>query len=293
MDELDYGLFARRMTGLIQENVKDPDFRDWIMPTFSTTTVDDRSTAAVLMMGSLQAYFAYTSMCACGIPSVTLLGNRDDYTDILSRLDKLEELGEQTTDFAMLLRPILRQFIASFDDVMATETKDFWSKIAHHESMSGVSDLSGWITAFCFWRNDGAPLYIRERMQKPLDPRFSSKDNFVLEGVRYHTIGTSKIPCGFASVPVLVDDDGVMHRTKMVAGSLGMSVGKSGEVDEKGEEMLDTLANLTGWVMFEVKEDVGKEGGRRTRGEGGVIVDTRFGEFTPLAFLKAFRGLIC
>src|SRR5689334_7133743 len=44
---VDFGVLSRRMTGLLQQNVKDPDFRDWIMPTFSTTTVDDRTTAAV------------------------------------------------------------------------------------------------------------------------------------------------------------------------------------------------------------------------------------------------------
>jgi len=29
----DFGVFARRMTALIQENVKDPDFRDWVRST--------------------------------------------------------------------------------------------------------------------------------------------------------------------------------------------------------------------------------------------------------------------
>ena len=282
IDTLDYGLFARRMTGLLQENVKDPNFRDWIMPTFSTTTVDDRSTAAVLMMGSLQAYFSYTSMLLCGIPSVTLLGNRDDYEDILSRLDKLEELGEQTTDFAMLLRPVLRNFIASFDDIMTAETQDFWSKIAHYEGGSGISRLTGWLTAFCFWRNDGEPMYKRETMAQrqgqipQMTQGLFKKHDALLDGTHYHSIDTSAIPSGFASVPVLVDDNGTLHRTKMVAGSLGISAVKSGEMGKDGEEKLDSLRNLTGWVMYEVKEDVGEEGGRRTRGGDGTVVDTRY-----------------
>ncbi|KAF2833918.1 hypothetical protein CC86DRAFT_16634 [Ophiobolus disseminans] len=271
MDTLDYGLFARKMTGLIQQNVKDPNLRDWIMPTFSTTTVDDRSTAAVLMMGSLQAYFSYTSMCMCGIPSITLLGNRDDYDDILSRLDKLEELGDQTKIFAGLLRPILRNFIASFDEVMTAETKDFWTKIAHYQGGSGMSSLSGWVTAFCFWRNDGVPLCKRKHI-----PEDAGKSVLHLNSAIYHTVETSDIPSGFASVPVLVNDNGTIHRTKMVAGSLAISAVKSGDKDKNGEEKLDTLKNLTGWVMYEVKQSVGAEGGRRTRGEDGTIVDTRY-----------------
>lgn len=278
MDTLDYGLFARKMTGLIQANVKDPNLRDWIMPAFSTTTVDDRSTAAVLMMGSLQAYFSYTSICLCGIPSVTLLGDKSDYEDILSRLDKLEELGQQTTDFAMLLRPILRNFIASFDDVMTAETQSFWTKIAHYEGGSGTSRLTGWLTAFCFWRNDGVPLYDRKRMSESSRRSTSHADHpsVLLDGTQYHTIDTKAIPSGFASVPVLVNDNGVKHRTKMVAGSLGISAAKSGEQNEDGEEKLDTLKNLTGWIMYEVQESVGPEGGRRTRDEDGTIVDTRY-----------------
>jgi hypothetical protein len=259
IETMDFGLFARRMTGLLQENLKDPNFRDWIMPTFSTTTVDDRSTAAVLMMGSLQAYFTYRSLLMCGIPSVTLLGERADYKDILQRLDKLDELGPETADWANLLRPVLRNFIASFDKVMMTETKDFWNRIAHHQRGSGTSRLSGWLTAFCFWRNDGVCLY-PARNQKPDKRAYANgkgsnicTPKFELDGIVYHTINTSAIPSGFASVPVLVDDNRVRHRTKMVAGSLGIKAERSGDVDEEGIKKLDSLSNLTGWIMYEVK----------------------------------------
>jgi hypothetical protein len=261
IETVDFGLFARRITALIQQNVKDPNLRDWIMPTFSTTTVDDRTTAAVLMMGSLQAYFAYTSMICCGIPSVTLLGQREDYEDILERLDKLEELGPEPSDWAVLLRPILRKFIASFDDAKTAEVQDFWSKIADYEGGSGVSYLSGWLTAFCFWRNDGRSLYYREA------PKFNTAytpnrvanvimGHYKLDDVTYHTIDTNDIPSGFASVPVKVNDNGVIHRTKMVAGSLGINVFRSGEKasDASGEEKLDSVRSLSGWLMYELKE---------------------------------------
>jgi hypothetical protein len=258
INTVDFGLFARRMTGLIQQNVKDPNLRDWIMPTFSTTTVDDRTTAAVLMMGSLQAYFAYTSYLTCGIPSVTLLGERGDYEDILERLDKLDELGPEATDWAVLLRPILRKFIASFDDAKTAEVQEFWSKIAHWRGGSGISYLSGWLTAFCFWRNDGQSLYYEP-------PKFNSANTpnrvantrggkYQLDGVTYHSIDTHDIPSGFASVPVKVDDNGVVHRTKMVAGSLGINVTKSGERGEDGQEKWDNVRSLSGWLMYKLKE---------------------------------------
>jgi hypothetical protein len=222
IETLDFGLFARRMTGLIQENVKDPNFRDWIMPTFSTTTVSDRTTAAVLMMGSMQAYFTFTSMMTCGIPTATLLGNREDWQDILERLDKLSELGCEPRDFAILLRPVLRNFIATFDDPHNASTLDFWTKIAHHTGGSGMSILSGWLTAFCFWRNDGHSLYHQnERGIKAVENSITKsrpmKTSWVpgchLDGVTYHVVDTHDIPNGFASVPVTVDGKETRART--------------------------------------------------------------------------------
>lgn len=257
IDTVDFGLLARRMTSLLDQNIKDPNFRDWIMPTFSTRTVDDRTTASVLMMGSLQAYFSYTMMRMCGIPSVTLLGTQEDYEDILRRLDKLPSLGPETSDWAMLLRPILRRFVASFDPVLSADVKAFWTQAAHYQGGSGISHLSGWIAACCFWRSDGKTMYYRSPPDFHAEYSPNTKENvmmgqYVLDGVTYHTVDTKKIPNGYASVPVKIDDNGKEYRTKMVAGSLGMQVGKSGERDEKGEEKADSIRSLAGWVIYEL-----------------------------------------
>jgi hypothetical protein len=253
IETVDFGVFARRMTALMQANVKDPDLRDWIMPTFTTTQVDDRTTAAVLMMSSLQAYFSFTCSVDCGIPSVTLLGDRADYEDIFMRLDKLDELGHETKDWADLLRPVVAKFVATFDDAMATDVKDFWAKIAHWQGGSVISLLSGWLTAFCFWRNDGESLH--HGIAPKFDDAYVSSQEanvraplYALDGVSFHSLDTDDIPNGFASVPVKVDDNGCIYRTKMVAGSLGISVGSSGERE------LDSLRSLSGWVMYELNK---------------------------------------
>ncbi|EAT87510.1 hypothetical protein HBI56_122700 [Parastagonospora nodorum] len=257
IESVDIGALARRMTGLIQENVNDPNLRDWIMPAFSTTTVHDRTTAAVLMMGSLQAYFHYVMDIMCGIPTITLLGQRADYEDILQRLDKLDDLGPEAKDWASLLRPIMRRFVASFDPEMSSEVKTFWSSIVHHSAGSGQSYLSGWLTAFCFWDSEGVSMYYRN------SPAFSDpytpveKNNICgprlqIDGVWYACVDTERIPTGFASVPVTVIDNGVEYKTKMVAGSLGIGVERSGEKDKDGVEKLDSVRGLSGWVMYEL-----------------------------------------
>ncbi|CAI6331762.1 unnamed protein product [Periconia digitata] len=285
---VDFGLLAQRMTHLIQENVKDPELRTWIMPNWTTTTQDDVTVASVLMMGTLQKYFSYGMTMTCGIPSVTLLGERADWQDILKRLDKLCELGEEPAIFATLLKPILRNFIASFDAEPSSAVKDFWSRIAHKTGGSGPYYLSGWITAFCFWDETGKSLYHRHATggpQRPVSLRAfqGGQAGCELEDVLYHRVDTKDIPSGFTSVPVVVNDNGVLYDTKMVAGSFGIQVTSSGSMLDddnahankdaflyKDGKMvpfeyvpkmptkqpgLDSLQPLSGWLMYEVRSN--------------------------------------
>jgi hypothetical protein len=274
IDTVDFGAIARHMTNEIQKNVKDEDLQKWIMPDFSTTTESDRAVAAVLMMGAMQKYFSYGCCLTCGIPSVTLLGERGDWEKMLKKLDKLSDFGDEPTIFANLLRPVLRNFVATFDAQPdpSSDIVDFWSKIAsEYSGGSGPSYLTGWITAFCMWDADGKFLY------RP------GSSKLELEGVKYHRIEMGDIPTGFASVPLLVNDNGTKYETKMIAGSFGIQVTSSGQktdattnhvnqgfrydeerkkyvpieyVPNKGTEEagLDSLQPLTGWIMYELKK---------------------------------------
>lgn len=263
---VDFGALAKHMTSLIQDNVKDPDLQDWIMPDFSTTTSSDRAVAAVLMMGAMQKYFSYGMSLMCGIPSVTLLGEREDWEKILHKLNKLSEFGDEPTTFAELLRPILRNFIATFDSESepSAEVLDFWSRIADRRNGgSGPDYLSGWITAFCMWDEQG----------KLLRRLYRGDYSLELGGARYHQVDIEDIPSGVASVPVSVDDNGTMYNTKMIAGSFGIRATSSGQkVDSgtthayRGREHLyqpgqgtegpglDSLQPASGWIMYELKE---------------------------------------
>jgi hypothetical protein len=66
------------------------------MPAFSTTTSHDTDVASIVMMASMQKYFSYYS-CAfiCGIPSVTLLGEKADYELILRRLENSAPMAKK------------------------------------------------------------------------------------------------------------------------------------------------------------------------------------------------------
>lgn len=288
---VDFGKLALRMTELIQENVVDPELQTWIMPNFSTTTKSDRVVAAILMMGSLQEYFNYSMGLVCGIPTVTLLGERDDWTLLLSKIEKIPEMGEEPAQFANLLRPVLRRFVASFDNPTSPEVIDFWTKCVHETGGSGPYLLSGWVTAFCFWDGDGRSLYKkRTKDSVSLGVFLSDMAGCELDGVFFHRIDTEDVPACSASVPVKVDDNGVVYKTRMVAGVVGIQATSTGSMldgskrhsvrrhsvsgDADSETYmsvvhpfnpdppseppgLDTLQPLTGWWMYKTEDPDG------------------------------------
>jgi hypothetical protein len=63
------------------------------MPDFTTSTRNDEVVASIIIIGSMQKYFGYTYCIACGIPSVTLLGEKADYEKLLLKIKKLSSFG--------------------------------------------------------------------------------------------------------------------------------------------------------------------------------------------------------
>lgn len=280
---VDMGALARQMSNLLSENVNDPELHPWIMPAFSTTTENDRVVASIIMMGALQKYFDYGFELSCGLPSVTLLGTREDWVEMQQRLEKLPQLGTEPTQFYRLLKPVLTHFVASFDAPESQETKDFWQWIAHESGGSGPPFLSGWITAFCFWDQDGKSMYAPNG-EGPSGPirlqGFDSSRNpgCQLGDTLYHRLKIKDMPSGCTSVPVKVDDNGTRYETRMVAGSVGIRVTSSGgPLAERGEPEpdvhqpatpsgrtgLDSLQPESGWWMYELK---GKNKGEDCKG---------------------------
>ena len=150
---------------------------------------------------------------------------------------------------------------------------------------SGEPDLSGWLTAFCFWDSEGKSLYDcwwSNRLKG-----YEGQAGCELDGVEFHGVGMTKIPSGSGSVPVVVDDNGKMYDTMMVAGSIGVQVSASGGDVEtpppygcgggtfQGKMVvggMDTLQPISGWWMF----DTGSKGVKRGNFEG--VMDFKEGE---------------
>ena len=244
---VDWGDFASKIGIMIQDNVVDPELREWMMPAFSTTTEQDTVIASIVMMASMQSYFEYMMTITCGLPSVTLLGEKADYELILRRLNKLRCYGEEPTQFADLLTPVLKRFIQSFEDPEGEEVKDFWNRIVASWSIgSGMDYYSGWITAFIFWDEEGKAFDKRSRWWEKED----GVEPLLLDGVTYHTVSIKDVPPGFCTVPVKVDDNGDKIMAEMLAGSVGVDCTASGD-EAAGQGKPDTLQARSGWWVYE------------------------------------------
>ena len=228
---------------------------------FSTTTKDDTIIASILLMGATQAYFKYHSQIMCGLPSVTILGEKSDWELILRRLEKLKSFGDdEPTQSYNLLKPIIRHFILSFDAPASEEAINFWQRIAHRTAGgSGPSWYSGWISAFCFWDVKGHCLLWMPsaKQDQALQWERARLPALVLDEVTYGRVDTKLVPEGYATVPVVVDDNGVEFQATMVAGSVGIGCSASNKGEGEGDEkvVLDTVQPETGWWMFEKKTE--------------------------------------
>jgi Domain of unknown function (DUF4419) len=110
----------------------------------TTTTKSGQATASIIMMNAMQKYFSFGCRLACGIPSVTLQGRKQDWEKMLGRLERLKTFGKEPTMWYELLQPVFTKFIETFDDPESEAVKDFWQKIAHYSGgASGPTYLSG------------------------------------------------------------------------------------------------------------------------------------------------------
>ncbi|MCJ1404574.1 hypothetical protein MMC11_007800, partial [Xylographa trunciseda] len=220
---IDFGEMSEEMGRMIDENILDEELRTWIIPDFTTTTPQDVVVASVILMGAMQKYFNYKFRLCCGLPSVTLLGEQSDWQKLLERLEKLKTLGEETTIWYDLLKPVLTRFVLSFTAPRSADVREFWNKIAHYEGGgSGPRYYSGWITAFCFWNDKGKLLY---HSSSPFTP----------------PIDTVEVPPGYASIPVKIDDNGHVFMSRMISGSVGIKYSSSGVKAADGQVGFDTL----------------------------------------------------
>ena len=151
-DLFDAAVLAPMFADEMAKHVTDTKLRGWIVHDFSTTTLSDRIVRCAALIGAMKEYFSYTVDFRCGIPRTTLEGTREDWEKILRRADRVAEYGDECVLWHRELVPVLRRFVATFDDpgLDKSETKTFWeSMVQYKKPRSGTPYIYGWLTGFC------------------------------------------------------------------------------------------------------------------------------------------------
>ncbi|XP_037030745.1 uncharacterized protein LOC119070502 [Bradysia coprophila] len=209
-----YGLFVNEMTEKIDENLVDKTVKNWILPSFSTTTANDIISCGVVFMASTKMYFEFTRCLACGIPYVTLEGTIADWEAILNRLEKLKEY--KLDKWYDLLKPILKEFVAA---KQGRADLEFWKRICHHlGDISGPSYISGWLTVFAVFDEDGN--------WTDLSRKNSWINRTEAEGTDepWPVLNIAKIPSGIVNVDVKIIDRNKNYESVMFSGHVGYEV---------------------------------------------------------------------
>lgn len=206
-----YDLFVTQMTEQIDENLVDKTVKDWIMPNFSTTTINDIVSCGVVFMATTQKYFSFECCLLCGIPNITLEGTVADWESISNRLEKLKEY--KLDKWYEMLKPILGEFVAAKKNNVNVE---FWNRICHHlGGGSGPSYISGWLAAFAVFSEDGV-------WAKDVNDGFMGVSSAEEE---WPIIDFDKIPSGTITVDVkIVDVGGDEYKSLLIAGHVGHNV---------------------------------------------------------------------
>lgn len=289
LKDADHGDLAVQMTRLLDGalSAKDPGWRDWVLPRFTTTDKVDETVAAVVMMGTFQKFFTYSWGTRCGIPAVTLLGEARDWVELRRRVvedPRLASLGKEPAAWATtVLRPVLDGLVDSFANPEGARQQRFWQAVCdeHLPNGSGTTTYSGWITAFCYWDEKGNCLHDQQHRGRELGrgglmsaiasrgsaapPSPSSTATTAtsppppsLAGVR---ISRSDVPTGFVKCPLILVNAGLEIPAEMVAGSVAMRVRRSvGRSDKDDRE--------------ERKKEAGGAGRRGSGGAGAA--ESRF-----------------
>ncbi|KAI9151353.1 hypothetical protein HJFPF1_08555 [Paramyrothecium foliicola] len=195
--------------GEIQARVKTDWLLEWIMPDFTTTTESDELTATVLMMGLMQHYFEFSGGIVCGLPAVTLLGEREDWVQLLDKLDHLDDFGPEPASYAQNLRPILERFVNTWDNPNSQTTRDFWKQIVradrHFSCGAGPIeyDVSGWITGFMHWTPTGDLRINPAWFPQDFTP---SPGSITLDGITYFSQELTSLSVGYAKAPLKMLD---------------------------------------------------------------------------------------
>lgn len=119
------------------------DLYSVVVQEFSTTTLIEKTAFEIAFMDSMSNYFEYMFISACGIPSISIKGEKEDYQKIINGLSSIAKYGFEwwTNELIPIVQEIINAISGDVD-------RNFWTSLYKQDDMSGGPYISGWITKF-------------------------------------------------------------------------------------------------------------------------------------------------
>lgn len=172
------------------------------MPRFSTTTTTDQAAFEVTLMDAMSPFFRYRVDTLCGIPSITLEGERKDWKKIL---DHTKALASLDPNFSWWTGQVIKNLELILECFKSQPDLRWWESFFKERNQSGGPKISGWITEFVPY------LDVPWNKTKPIVPN------------QFDPIGFQNLPSGLSSAPFLWNYHGQELRMKFIAGHVGVT----------------------------------------------------------------------
>uniref|UniRef100_A0A7S2N0V3 DUF4419 domain-containing protein n=1 Tax=Helicotheca tamesis TaxID=374047 RepID=A0A7S2N0V3_9STRA len=117
-----------------------PEIHSAVVADFSTTGPIEKACSEIVLMEAVQKYFDYGVRTSCGIPEITLEGNKQDWLLLSKKIEGLR--GFDLDAWVDDLQIIVQQCVNCFDNEV---DKQFWSSIYHYMDESGGPFVTGWV----------------------------------------------------------------------------------------------------------------------------------------------------
>lgn len=116
-------------------------------------------------MKAMDKYFIYAMGGGCGIPAVKFLGTLEDWHQLRSKLEGLNQYG--CAGWTESLLPVIDKFIAAYDGEVDLDFWDMCVKCFPSTGSGGYYDggysagngLTGWVLNFFPYDRNGEPQY--------------------------------------------------------------------------------------------------------------------------------------
>ena len=128
----DYYRFFREMSGQIRDNINKPDYTEAIQSDFSSSGPVQKIVNNIMLMYSFQKYFEYGMMLGCGIPGVIMMGQEEDWKNMIEKLEKVEAILQpieeqlKLADWFKSCKKVLQNLLDTF---RGNPNNDWWARI--------------------------------------------------------------------------------------------------------------------------------------------------------------------